>query len=240
MDTDNRESLLSDKKVLSKEELLERNGLKPGQKIKVNIGEAEQNATYETQVRSVTDSRLYVDIPVVNGAYIVPAFGSPLIANVIFNNSVYMFETILLSITRIEGAAAWVIDMPQEFKKVQRRNFLRMDVLLPADVKVETSNGIYLPTFNTYCLDISGGGVRYVIDFPVNAGKIAKINVADFPGIGQLEAFCKAVRSVKSVYSEENYWVGAEFIDLPNRVADEIVRHIFKVQKRVLINSSSE
>lgn len=240
MDTDNKESLVADKKVFNKDEMLERSGLKPGQRIKVNIGEAEQSATYETLIRSVTDDRLYIDIPVINGAYIVPAFPSKLTANIIFNNSVYMFETLLLSITKMEGAAVWVIEMPQEFKKVQRRNFLRMDVLLPANVNVEATNGIYLPTFKTYCLDISAGGVRYVIDFPVNAGKIAKINVSDFPGIGQLEAFCKAVRSVKSIYSDENYWVGAEFVDLPNKITDEIVRHIFKVQKRVVISSSPE
>lgn len=236
MDTDNNKSDL----VLSKEEVLAQNGLKTGQKIKVNIGGLETGATYDTYIRDVAEGSIYIDIPVHDNAYIVPAFKSKVTANFIFNNSVYMFEALLLSITKVDSNAVWIVEIPDEFKKVQRRHFLRMDVLLPVKVNVEAAGGVYLPPMKTYCLDISAGGVRYVIDFPINAGKIAKISVDEFPGIGQLEAFCEAVRSVKSVYSEENYWIGARFIDLPSKIEDEIVRYIFRVQKRVIISSSPE
>lgn len=210
------------------------------QRIKVRTESGPEDELYETHVRDFTDNKIYLDIPKENGAFIVPAIGSKILANFIAKNNVYFFETFILSITKMYGIPVWVLEMPATFKKIQRRSFLRMDVLLPINVRVETQNGLFMPSVKTNCLDISGGGVRYVLDFPLSHGKMAKIKVDDFPGVGSMEAFCKAVRSVKSAVSEENYWIGAQFIDLPYKIEDKIVRHIFKVQKRILVSSSAE
>lgn len=210
------------------------------QKIKVRSENLAEDELYETHVRDFAVDRLYLDIPKENGAFVVPPMGSKILANFIFKSNVYFFETTIVSITRLSGVPVWVLDMPTDFKRIQRRSFLRMDVLLPVRVRIETREGVFMPSIKTHCLDISAGGVRYVLDFPVNSGKITKLSVDDFPGIGRLEAFCKAVRSVKSSYSEENYWIGAQFVDLPYKIEDKIVRHIFKIQKRIVISSSSD
>ena len=210
------------------------------QKIKVRSENLAEDELYETHVRDFAADRLYLDIPKAEGAFVVPPMGSKILANFIFKNNVYFFETNIVSITRLQGVPVWVLDMPTEFKRIQRRSFLRMDVLLPVRIRIESREGVFLPSVKTHCLDISAGGVRYVLDFPINSGKLAKLSVDDFPGIGRMEALCKAVRSVKSAHSEENYWVGAQFVDLPYKIEDKIVRHIFKIQKRVVISSSTE
>ncbi|MDR3349398.1 MAG: PilZ domain-containing protein [Acidaminococcales bacterium] len=213
---------------------------KPGQKIKARVESGNKDRIYETQVRGALPDRLCVDIPVYNNAFVVPGMGSSINASFIFNSNVYFFETVVLGITKLEGYPVWVLDMPSDFKRVQRRNSLRMDVLLPIGVRVETKNGIFLPTVRTNCLDISCGGVRYVLDFPLEPGKLVKIEANDFPGIGKFQAFCKAVRSVKSEYSEDNYWIGSQFVDLPHNTENKIARYIHQIQRRIVINSSSE
>ena len=213
---------------------------KPGQKVKVRLDSSEKSRLYETHVRSLLPDRLHLDIPIDNGAFIVPAIGSGINGNFVLNNSVYFFETVVLGIVRLEGVPVWILDMPSDFKRVQRRSSLRMDVLLPIAVRVEAKSGIFLPSFRTNCLDISCGGVRYVLDFPLESGKLVKIEASDFPGIGQFQAFCKAVRSVKSEYSDENYWIGSQFVDLPHNAENKIARYILQVQRRVVINSSSD
>ena len=210
------------------------------QKVRVRSETIAEDESYETYVRDFVKEYLYLDIPKANGAFIVPAMGSKIYGSFISKNSVYIFETYIVNITRLSGIPVWVLAMPLEFRRIQRRSFLRMDVLLPVRIRVEAREGVFMPSIKTNCLDISAGGVRYVLDFPVNSGKITKLSVDDFPGIGRLEAFCKAVRSVKSAYSEENYWVGAQFVNLPYKIEDKIVRHIFKIQKRIVISSSPE
>ncbi|MDR2005989.1 MAG: PilZ domain-containing protein [Acidaminococcales bacterium] len=213
---------------------------KPGQKIKAALDIGEKSRIYETKVRKLLPEQLYVDIPVYNNAFVVPAIGSIINGSFVLNNNVYFFETVVLGITRFETYPVWILDVPSEFKRVQRRNSLRMDVLWPVGVRVETKNGIFLPTFKTYCLDISCGGVRYVLDFSLEPGKLVKIEAPDFPGIGSFQAFCEAVRSTKSEYSDDTYWIGSQFVDLPRNIENKIARYIHQIQRRIVINSSAE
>jgi c-di-GMP-binding flagellar brake protein YcgR len=213
--------------------------LKIGQKVKARL--SENGKSYETAVRDLLPDRLYLDIPKDGAAFVVPPLGSAINASLVLNNNVYFFDVTLEGLTRLAGQPVWVVSMPADFKRVQRRNSLRLDVLLPVGVRVETNkSGVFLPTFKTNCLDISCGGVRYVLDFPIEEGKLVKLAAEDFPGIGKLEALLKAVRSIKSDVSEENYWIGAQFIDLPRTLENKIARHIFQLQRRIVINSSSE
>ena len=211
-----------------------------GQKIKVGLAETAHDKFYESFLRSFTNERLYVDIPLEKNAFIVPSMGTTIFTSVVINNCVYTFTSPLINITRLEGRPVWILDMPINVSKLQRRSFLRMDVLLPIEVKVEARDGIFTNAIKTNCLDISAGGIRYVLDFPLPKEKTVKLLASDFPGIGSLDVLCRTIRTVPSLFNEENYWVGAQFMELPYKTEDKIAKYIFDVQKKIVINSSSE
>jgi c-di-GMP-binding flagellar brake protein YcgR len=77
-----------------------------------------------------------------------------------------------------------------------------------------------------------------MLDFPLEGGKFVKIESVNFPGVGNFQTLSQVARSAKSSYSDDNYWIGVHFIELPYKIEDKIARYIFRMQRRVVISSA--
>ncbi len=208
-----------------------------GGKAKIRAFDEHSDKLYETVIRAIMDDCLCFDIPKVDGKMIVPPINSVIYGNFVKDNKVYFFSTRLFRIMRIDDVPVLVVEMPVDFERIQRRDFLRMDVFFPIESKIEISQGVFTPPIKTDCLDISGGGLRFVFDAILAEGKLIKVKIFDFPSIGDMELDCIVVRSTQSVYSGDKYWIGARFIDLPRKLEDKITKYIFEIQKRIVISS---
>jgi c-di-GMP-binding flagellar brake protein YcgR len=119
-----------------------------------------------------------------------------------------------------------------EVKKIQRRDYYRLNATLPIRVCFmdEKPDNEY-SCIDTHTIDISGGGLKFASkeNFSNADQMICQLTLKD----KTLNIKARKVRS-SSVYGEEfSFEIGVEFVDVEERIRDEIVNFIFDEQRRL-------
>lgn len=125
------------------------------------------------------------------------------------------------------------IERTSSIYKLQRREFFRLNILLPLRISIiDEASGDAVKVIETYTLDISGGGLR----FAINKGEIEQGQHLLCEFILKDEPYslrAKAVR-IDRVYREKySYEVGAEYVDIDERVRQDILYFIFEQQRKI-------
>jgi len=124
-----------------------------------------------------------------------------------------------------------------EAKRIQRRLFFRMNVLLEfsftrSDERKKRASGGALPENTGIILDLSGGGMRFHSDVPLTAGeKIScRFCVRETPVFFE----GKILSAAKFCGSKETFAYRAEFIGIESRAREKIIQYIFERQNEMI------
>ena len=121
-----------------------------------------------------------------------------------------------------------VIKAPLEIKRIQRRNFFRLDIMRKVNYCIINSSGEQKTKFKkSYLLDISGGGIKLKVDEKMQTGIFLRLYL-DIDGIKEIPVKGRVVRFYKN--HQGNKAVGIEFVHLNTGVRDTIVGWIFEKQ----------
>jgi c-di-GMP-binding flagellar brake protein YcgR len=120
-----------------------------------------------------------------------------------------------------------------EWKRVQRRRFVRLPVSL-TPIKVETTEDDARVRLKAQITDLSGGGVRLRVDRQLVEDQPVELQFA-VPDDPRTLAIGLAVRRVTSVDgSNPPLWdAGCGFVDISEADRDRIVKFIFAEQRRL-------
>ena len=153
---------------------------------------------------------------------------------------VYMFTSKVLART-IDNIPLYKLSIPNAFKKVQRRNFVRIPISIPIlyikyNDKIKTvlkHNSLeqvekhYMGKWGKgHTWDLSGGGAKINLYKPL---KVESIIYSIFK-CGDLYIGVKGrvIRCIPYIFKKQiTYHIGLEFIDISERKRDRIIRFIF-------------
>lgn len=205
-----------------------RTKLIPGLAVDLVISNGDLAGQYKTHLDEVGEKIFSVFAPMAQGAIVPLREGTP--AKIIFWDEVAAYEISTRIIQRIAvPVAVLILDLPDDIRRVQRRNFVRVPAFYPMTFRSVTRQGLS-DSQKGDMIDLSGGGMRFLTAEPVENGAILIANLT-LPS-GPIQTTARVCRIEKD--SESNkYSVSVDFYQIPERDRDRIIRCVFDLQRNM-------
>ena len=215
----------------------------PGARLEFFVGEDETK--YTSRVEDFGDGLLIVAMPTSKeGVPIIPYKGEQVYGLAIGKeqtHSRYRFITVFESYGKEGNVPIWRIKMPEVVERFQNREFVRVKVSQTMHVSFIDEDGARSEPILTWSIDISGNGVSFLLEEPVEENIKAIVEIEGIPEIGTLSTMARVVRctEIKRQQGDKAYIVGTTFLDLPKPKTNQMVRWLFSVQRRAIAKGIS-
>ena len=210
--------------------------LKIGQRVEFYVGDNEE--CFASRIEDVTEDELIVAMPVNSKRVpVIPRSNERLYALAGGKQCRYRFFTTFHKTAQIDNRIpVWHIARPDEVERHQNREFVRVRVTMPVQVRLIDEDGAIQDRFQATVVDLSGNGICFALAREVKPGTKAALTLDDIPGVGTIELMSLIVRCtpVERADGTRIYHVGAKFQYLPHAVSNKIVRYLFNVQRSII------
>ena len=144
----------------------------------------------------------------------------------------YAFDGEPIDKFMIQNADVISIRQISSVVKIQRRQFYRLKIVLPVELKL-LEDKEDSPILKGYSVDISGNGLRLIIDQRLDINTIIKCNIK-LNSNESVYVKGKVVRVTLDDKFPYKYDIGISFEDIPNSTQDRIVKFIFEKQRELI------
>lgn len=184
------------------------------------------------------DKFLNISLPIEKGRIIPLRVGQKVSVNITKKDGVYSFSGKILRRT-LKPLPYFVLNYPDELKRIQRRNYVRITLNIMSsfkfekDIKEHILDVEKIPIFKGVTVNLSGGGMNVIATKKLKLGDIIVLEFRLTNGF-----LCKKVKGiVKRIISieeeqknfKENY--GLEFVEIDNKTREEIISYLFELQR---------
>lgn len=229
--------------------------LKVGDKVELTKVQAAQSEAsirkkiYVSQIYEVVDeTRIKVGMPIENGHIVALSPNTRLDACFYTAKGLYHGRVVVIERMREHNIYVMVVELQYELKKFQRRQYYRLNCtmdLLHRPMEEEEqelfiNKGIAPDDENIrgFCggiaLDFSGGGIRFISQEKYNKEDLIvvrlKISYEDEYKIYSVVA--RVISSAPARNGRGNIENRVEFVDLNSKVREEIIRYIFREERK--------
>jgi len=199
--------------------------IKINQSIRVSRDQKELD-WYDSNIQDVQKRKFYITIPYQKASPLILTKGDTVIVNIILQGARVEFKSILLG-RHVDNIPLYALSWPDSYNRVQDRKFVRLPVIIDvfyAEVPQEGNNPQFIKTF---AQDISGGGIRMLVNKRYEAGTVLllKFNLPIGDKSQEIAVSGRVVRFCETDVLAAG--VAVEFTDVTNRQQDIIVRYIF-------------
>ncbi|HWQ89464.1 MAG TPA: flagellar brake domain-containing protein [Desulfitobacteriaceae bacterium] len=198
----------------------------PGAAVKLKISEGEYQGNYQTRVDKVEGNTLSIGAPYYQGSILPLRAGTAFEIYFHDENSAYIFSTVIQERTAIP-IPVFILDFPDNIRKIQRRNFVRISDDSPLEYQAVRANCLSDPKHGNL-LDISGGGLYFRTEEKIEQDSRLYLQLK-LP-CGQINTFARVLR-VQALENNVYHSVSAEFQNISENERDSIIRHIFNKQR---------
>jgi c-di-GMP-binding flagellar brake protein YcgR len=212
-------------------------------RMEIEIEHGPYIGTYSSRIEEVKEDELEIAIPSKQGHLLPLPVGTCFIGKVVRSNSMYIFKANIKHVALKQHVPTWTIRKPEVIEKIQRRDFVRMDVRLPASLKIQIENENILSIegknysakelenieYDVNTKDLSGSGAKIITKFNIPEETKVLLTI-QIPERGPFHTLAKVIRSDLINPELGIYWVVVHFIGLSERERDKIVHFIFKKQ----------
>jgi c-di-GMP-binding flagellar brake protein YcgR len=198
----------------------------PGAAVELKISEGEYQGNYLTRIDKVEENTLSIGAPYSRGSILPLRAGTALEIYFHDESSAYSLRTVIQERTSIP-LPLFILDFPDDIRKIQRRNFVRISDNLPLEYQLVSVN--CLSDFKPgNLLNISGGGLcfRTKEKLEQDTRLYLLLKLPD----GQINTFARVLR-VSAIENNIYYSVSVEFQNISENERDSIIRHIFNKQR---------
>ena len=210
--------------------------LKIGQRLEFYVEDDEEK--YLSRIEDVAEKEFIAGMPLTRQRVpVIPRQGSKLYGLAVGDQCRYRFMTTFQGTGWTDGnIPIWHVKMPERVEKFQNREFVRIKVSQRIHVRLIDKDGGIGDPIGTWTIDISGGGVSFLLRQPVAENSKAGLEIHDIPDVGTVSVMSRIVRCVKQKNPDGEivYQVGAHFLDLSRLTVNKLVKYLFAVQRRAI------
>lgn len=210
--------------------------LKLNQKITLIVDEAPYNGEYQSRIEDLNKDWVSIAYPTQSGVLVPIRVGTKVRVIVTDELAAYDFTGFVES-RETQPIPVLKIAIPAEVKRIQRREYVRLDVILPATIFLGVTDSM---GFKTETLDVSGGGCKLAISeyhyqllydylkqqekprfrilFEVTDERDNQINIHC---LGKLQ---------RKGELERKSWIAVEFRRIDKKTREEIIRFVYRKQ----------
>lgn len=194
-----------------------------------NIQILEGEVFYKSNLQDVTESYILIDIPVNNGIYLTMNDNDEIEAeHYVDGGSYYKFNCRVLGRTRERKLNLYKLSKPYNISKIQRRNYVRVDMVEYAFYKLQNDNGEEVWK-KGIILDLSGGGMKIKIEEKLSLRDRVTVNIFIAEN-EKVQIVGEVVRVEKSNTGE--YICGLKFKEISERTRDKIIQKVFEQMRK--------
>lgn len=209
----------------------------------VEIRDGEYKGTYSSRIEEDNGGVLGIAIPSKQGHLLPLPVGTWFIGKIAQKSNLYIFKTHITNVSLKQNVPTWTIAKPAEIEKVQRREFVRIDVRLPVFIKIlvegeknlsiggknYSAKELESKEWEATVKDISGSGARIITKLKISAGTNMFLTLP-LPDGSVFRTLAQVKRSELVNPDLGIYWIGVHFLGITERERDQIIRFIFKKQ----------
>ena len=194
-----------------------------------NIQILEGEVFHKSNLQDVTESYILIDIPVNNGIYLTMNDNDEIEAeHYVDGGSYYKFNCRVLGRTREGKLNLYKLSKPYNISKIQRRNYVRVDMVEYAFYKLQNDNGEEVWK-KGIILDLSGGGMKIKIEEKLSLRDRVTVNIFIAEN-EKVQIVGEVVRVEKSNTGE--YICGLKFKEISERTRDKIIQKVFEQMRK--------
>ncbi|UOQ47560.1 PilZ domain-containing protein [Gracilibacillus caseinilyticus] len=190
-----------------------------------------KNKTYKCRVIDRKQDKLYIDYPIdvqTNRTQLFPV-GSEFQALFTENYSLFSFPSQIIGKANINNIPTLIMNFDKEqLKKIQRREFVRVESLLDISVRSRNQEPSFVP-FTSVTHDISGGGLSILIknNLVINEGEMLDIMLV-LPLDNEIE-YLHLIGTAIRIHSicENNNILSVKFVEIDKKDQQHIIRYCF-------------
>ncbi|OPJ57108.1 flagellar brake protein [Alkalithermobacter paradoxus] len=204
--------------------------LEIGQKLQIEIetSDIKENNLISQLLEIVSEDEYFIAVPIVNTSLFPIYVGSKItIYYTIESSGVFKFSAEVID--RKKGDISYLhIKRISEIKKIQRRDYFRLEISIPIELYDLGDNLIS----KGYTKDISGGGISAILDRKIqnNIYVYCKIDIDN----KKYKLHSKIVRSGIYEKNTDLFEIGISFEKIDNKERNNIVGFIFKEQRKLM------
>lgn len=203
-----------------------KNKLSHGLAVELIALEGKYEGHYRTRIEEVGERLLMVGAPFENGE-LVPLHEGTKVKLVFWDETaVYSFEGKIMQRIAVP-VPMFVLELPDTFDKIQRRNYVRVPALFPVIFRMVTREGLS-DFFNATMIDLSGGGMRFTTKERIEDKSLLYVQIS-LP-TGEIQTPVRVIR-VEKIEETKVYSVSTEFYEISERERDKIIRCVFDKQR---------
>lgn len=193
----------------------------------------KDDKAYKTLIIDIQDDNLRINLPVVDGEYLMLHTNEVIQINSYLDESrCFNFSSKVISRGREGNIIYYSISAPFDVKKIQRRNFFRVNLLDEVQYKVITDVDKEIidsiPYHNGLMVDLSGGGLKLKVKEKIKKEDIVLVKIAI--KAMTIELKCSVARI--EVTQEKEILCGLKFLDITQNQTDLIIEELFTIVRK--------
>ncbi|MDI9499722.1 MAG: PilZ domain-containing protein [Acetivibrionales bacterium] len=152
--------------------------------------------------------------------------------------SLYSFRAAIRERLVIDNLHLLLIEQLDSIEKIQRRSFFRLDCYLDVKYRVLRSlkdrNNSEIPFRKTITSDMSGGGIRILLDERLEPGTYVECELFG-ENNQKIRFFGKIVRFERTGDAGRyRYATGVAYVDIDEKEREAVIKYIFREQRKLL------
>ncbi|SMB82295.1 c-di-GMP-binding flagellar brake protein YcgR, contains PilZNR and PilZ domains [Desulfonispora thiosulfatigenes DSM 11270] len=208
---------------------------------KLEVTRNNDTNTYRSIITGVDKETFSMAIPEEKRIQLRLAIGEKVEITVFTDTTLYKFKTEILGMKKENEAPMYVLKINPNMKKIERRNFFRIDVSLDINYEIIKNSQrrtwtAVNPTNKARTSDLSGGGMQLALDKGLAEDTLMVVCFPIFVDDTEIEikVLGKVVRSIEDTTTETKYkWrVGVALEEITERQRDCIIKYIFSVMRK--------
>lgn len=210
---------------------------------------------YYSQVNDiVSEDEINIAMPMEKGKIILLSIDSVYTLSFFSKNSIYQCNGKIVDRYKSSNMYFLVVELVSSLKKMQRREYYRLECLMPAEFREMTQKEIdfdyveeivenakdpdaeeqELPFQKAIIVDISGGGLRMVSEIPVEANQyvLIKVRIPIRFLVKQFHLVGYVLQSAKVPGEVVKYEIRLQFEKISKEEREAIIKYIFEEERK--------
>ncbi len=218
--------------------------------IQTNVAEGDDNRVYKSQVYDVVgEEQLKIAMPQEKGKLLLLHLESVYRMQFVSETGLYECKGKVVDRYKTDNVYVVVMDIVSALKKIQRREFYRLNCLLESGIHILTDEELMMGDLNRIIsshklepikyeegiiVDISGGGARMVTDYdvPESTYILLKFQIDFKDKIIDYDMLARTVTRRNLVNRKKQYELRVEFEQLSNSVRESLIKYIFEEERK--------
>jgi c-di-GMP-binding flagellar brake protein YcgR len=204
---------------------------------KIMIIDPSNRVRYKSLIAEVDTDSLSITVPFRQGGQMAFDRGCKLRVEFAVKDAIYSFEATVINRKKSNQVPLLVINRPTMFSRRQRRDFVRLPLLLPVSFRVissndDSSNAKISEVITGKTVDISGGGLQVACSTRVNRNDTILLSLRPEDGNPQSLSLSGTVSWVDEDVYTRTVRFGLNFAEIKELEQERIIKFIFNKMRQ--------